>query len=271
MFFKSKDLMTVGNLLCGIVSVLISMEGMASTDRESALAYIFWAGFFIIIAFLFDAFDGVVARLLKSQNKFGAEFDNVADLISYSVAPGFLIYLVYTKYTSIFPESHILNNLAAGALAACPPLFGAIRFARFNVKRLDCPGFWIGFPRPGSALLILSLTNSHFFITYRWVQYLGIFIVLVMAILNLSLIPYIAHHGRKFSWYLMLVLPMVAFTVFVAFVGGIVFKIFPKRVIFDLIFCWLFCYAFLAWLDIPAAKREEVKAFITEWRKDFDK
>jgi len=81
MFFKTKDLMTVGNVGGGLACVLVAMEGMGAVAAAALAAradvaqtYVFWSGFCIMVALFFDVFDGKVARLLGQMNQFGAEF-----------------------------------------------------------------------------------------------------------------------------------------------------------------------------------------------------
>jgi len=101
MFFKTKGPDDGRNISGGIAAILVSMEGMglpAGAPRETVATWLFWAGFGILVAYFFDCFDGVVARALKQVNQFGAEFDNVADLVAYSVAPSFLLYFAFRRY-----------------------------------------------------------------------------------------------------------------------------------------------------------------------------
>jgi CDP-diacylglycerol--serine O-phosphatidyltransferase len=210
----------------------------------------------------------VVARLLKSVNRFGAEFDNVADLISYSVAPAFLLYLTYKRVSFISDWDPVLSTFIAGTLASLPPVFGAIRFARFNVKRIEYPTFWIGLPRPASALMIISMLNCHLFEISTIFQAAGMGVTVMISFMNISLIPYIGHHRRNFSWYLRIVLIWVALSVFFSSLGGIVFGLFPSRLVFDMVFIWMFFYVFIAWVDIPTETMEDIKKFSVEWRKE---
>lgn len=79
---------------------------------------------FIIIATLFDAVDGLAARLTKSSSEFGVELDSLSDVISFGLAPSFLIYGIY------------LNELGdiGVVISSLIMVFAAIRLARFNVQ-----------------------------------------------------------------------------------------------------------------------------------------
>jgi len=105
--------LTVMNLFLGYYSIVLAAKGSLSS-----------AAWLIIIAAVFDAFDGKVARATNSTSKFGNEFDSLADVISFGLAPSFLIY-----------QAHFHTMEPAGLLIAFFPLmFGAIRLARFNIQ-----------------------------------------------------------------------------------------------------------------------------------------
>src|SRR5947207_10315196 len=75
------SLLTTGNLFCGFFALLLTVEGRYS---DAALA--------IFVAMIMDLLDGRVARLMKATSQFGVEYDSLADLISFGVAPAFLLY-----------------------------------------------------------------------------------------------------------------------------------------------------------------------------------
>ncbi len=82
--FKIKilpGLFTLGNLFCGLLAVINAGKGIYIT-----------AAWWIIIAGIFDALDGKIARLTHSDSKFGIEFDSLADVVSFGIAPAVLIY-----------------------------------------------------------------------------------------------------------------------------------------------------------------------------------
>jgi len=130
------SLFTILNAFCGFYSVVSSSNG----DFNTASLFIFYAS-------LFDMFDGIVARVLKSSSEFGVELDSLSDVISFGVAPSFLLYSVYFK-----------NFEALGvAIASMMMAFSAIRLARFNVELvgLDKNKFY-GVPTPIAALTIVT-------------------------------------------------------------------------------------------------------------------
>ena len=265
MFFKTKDLMTVGNIMGGLVASLISTEGMAAQTPEQAKGYVFWAGVSILVAYLFDSLDGVVARLLHQQNQFGGEFDNVADLVAYSIAPGFIIYLSYRGI--VFHGMHEWWVVPLSmALASIPPVFGCIRFARFNTFRFDIEGFWMGYPRPASALLLVSMVESTLFQEHQVIQYLGMGVIVLLGFMNLSMFPYIGHHGRKFTRHLGWILIYVASSVAISLILGITGWL-PRHVVFDITFLWMTFYLLFNWVDIPKQTRIEIRNAVAKWRE----
>ncbi len=266
MFFKAKDLMTVGNIALGMGAVLVAMEGMAAPAGEAA-HYVFWAGICILGAFFFDMFDGRLARLLGQMNRFGAEFDNIADLTSYSVAPAFVLYLAFRRVAVLPGADEGLRAAVSVLVALVPSVCGCIRFARFNVRRLDIPGFWIGFPRPAAALMMVSLVNSHLFQNSGLMGWLGVALVVFLGFMNLSLVPYISHHDRKWSWHLKIILNMVWITVVLAFLGGVVLDFMPSRTVFDVVLLWLFFYLSVQWTDIPEATRRDIAQLTADWNE----
>ncbi|MBO6586457.1 MAG: CDP-diacylglycerol--serine O-phosphatidyltransferase [Gracilimonas sp.] len=108
----------------------------------------------IALAGLFDVFDGLMARLANATSDFGIELDSISDMVSFGVAPGFLIY------------SWSLHELGFVGImvSALPPLCGAVRLARFNVNaRLHPrPDFFVGLPIPAQAIIL-----GAFFLTFR--------------------------------------------------------------------------------------------------------
>lgn len=130
------SLFTILNAFCGFLSVINS----ANHEYETA-------AIFIIIATLFDAVDGLAARLTKSSSEFGVELDSLSDVISFGLAPSFLIYGIY------------LNELGdiGVVISSLVMVFAAIRLARFNVQLV---GFdkdkFNGLPAPMAAMTIVT-------------------------------------------------------------------------------------------------------------------
>src|SRR4051795_11593268 len=93
------NLLTAGNLFCGFVALTKIVEADLSSGNFSQIKY---ALGFILLACIFDLFDGRVARMGGVESPFGREFDSLADLISFGVAPAFLVHKVVLR--DVFPE-----------------------------------------------------------------------------------------------------------------------------------------------------------------------
>jgi CDP-diacylglycerol--serine O-phosphatidyltransferase len=139
------------NVLCGSIAVVFVMRGSLTT-----------AVLLIILAAVFDFLDGMSARMLKAYSPMGKELDSLADMISFGLAPGLLMYKLLE--TSLFHENIVPNlqsNLSLTELlivgsAFLIPIFSALRLAKFNVDERQTSSF-IGLPTPANALFISSL------------------------------------------------------------------------------------------------------------------
>jgi CDP-diacylglycerol--serine O-phosphatidyltransferase len=130
------NLFTTGNLFSGFFGIVKSIGG------EFELAAIA-----VLASCLFDILDGKVARMTGSTSRFGVEYDSLADLVAFGVAPGLLIYLMALK-----PYGRI-GWLAAFVFMAC----GALRLARFNVQvETSSKKYFVGLPIPGGATMIAT-------------------------------------------------------------------------------------------------------------------
>ncbi|HSF07200.1 MAG TPA: CDP-diacylglycerol--serine O-phosphatidyltransferase [Methylomirabilota bacterium] len=134
--FLLPSLLTTGNLFCGFFALLL-----AANQRfpEAALA--------IFVAMVMDLLDGRVARLMKATSQFGVEFDSLADVVSFCVAPAFLLY------------TFALRDLGRPAWfgAFLFVICGALRLARFNVQTASVDRrFFVGLSTPAAAGIVAS-------------------------------------------------------------------------------------------------------------------
>ena len=148
------NLLTAGNLFCGFVALTKIVE--ADVDRLDFHHDITVALAFILLACIFDLFDGRVARMGGVESPFGREFDSLADLISFGAAPAFLVHRVVLR--DVFGGHDELGWFIASIYLIC----GAFRLARFNcLAAYGGPGAtkdFLGFPIPSAAGLVSSLT-----------------------------------------------------------------------------------------------------------------
>lgn len=129
---------TLGNMLCGFLSILRSLDGDAVH-----------AAWLVILAGFFDALDGKIARFSGSVSRFGTELDSFADLVSFGIAPAVLLYSLKLPYLSEW--GWILGFVFV--------LCGAFRLARFNLRsRTEDDIYYMGLPIPMAGITIVGYT-----------------------------------------------------------------------------------------------------------------
>jgi CDP-diacylglycerol--serine O-phosphatidyltransferase len=134
--FLLPSLLTTGNLFCGFLALLLTVQGR---HTEAAIA--------IFVAMVMDLLDGRVARLMKATSQFGVEYDSLADVVSFGVAPAFLMY------------SFALAKLGRPAWFAAFlfTICGALRLARFNVfTGVADKRYFTGLSIPAAAAVLAS-------------------------------------------------------------------------------------------------------------------
>ena len=161
------SLFTLTNMLCGFSSLRASQDG--NFDLAAVL---------IGVAVLFDIFDGAVARAVRAITPFGLQFDSLADLISFGIAPAFLLY------------SWSLHDLGTpGWLLACFWLAcAAYRLGRFNVTidPLSDKRYFIGLPSPGAAGVVLASVFAYDGDFAGWHRFGPVALTVVPAVLMAS-------------------------------------------------------------------------------------
>ncbi len=164
------NLMTAGNLFCGFVAVIKCIQARLITDAgEYAAAH---AGFtalelyteavwFILLAVVFDSLDGRLARLGGRTSLFGAEFDSLADVVSFGVAPALMVFFLILAPRGEYQWFRELGWFIAFIYLLC----GAVRLARFNVitnpllhrAEAESNKDFVGLPIPAAAGTVASL------------------------------------------------------------------------------------------------------------------
>ncbi|TAL61677.1 MAG: CDP-diacylglycerol--serine O-phosphatidyltransferase [Bacteroidetes bacterium] len=151
---------TLCNLFSGCIAIVFALEGN-----------LVWCAYMVGIACLFDLLDGMVARILKVTSELGKQLDSMADIVSFGVAPGVLLYkmIICTQLFVAFVKDPANFYNAQSAMSAhinflamtgfLVTVFSAIRLAKFNIDTRQSYSF-IGLPTPASAILIASLPLS---------------------------------------------------------------------------------------------------------------
>lgn len=167
---------TLMNLFSGFVSVVIASQGNLKL-----------AAFLIVLAAMFDALDGVMARLANATSEFGLELDSISDVVSFGVAPGFLAW----QYA--FQDLQMTGVI----LAALPALCGAVRLARYNVDNKEVVlDRFRGLPIPAQAIMISSfvltfLDQKELFLVFEWgVSSVFVPLLVLLSFLMVSTIPF---------------------------------------------------------------------------------
>ena len=208
---------TLGNLICGFFAIVVAARVERPTSVEIPHAEdisfqrstrpirlnptddthnVMLSGWLIFLAMLFDALDGHVARLARSTSDFGAQLDSLCDVVSFGVAPGFLLVKMCPSFTYLHNSVWVI----AAAYAAC----AAMRLARFNVETTDEDDHlhFSGLPSPaaaaaiaGFAILFYELRREANNLAYaddidKIVQTTLPFFTVLVALLMVSRIPY---------------------------------------------------------------------------------
>ena len=165
------SMLTLGNMFCGYACVVYAMRG----DYERAAVYI---GF----AFVLDMLDGRVARMTGTSSAFGVEFDSLADVVSFGIAPAILAFA-----WGLSPFQRL--GWAAGFIYVSAT---AIRLARFNVQSTQNPDkrYFVGMPSPAAAAVPAATVFAYPYGLQEWYGLLALPMVLVPAFLMVSKIKY---------------------------------------------------------------------------------
>lgn len=140
------NLLTTGSVLCGFVSIIYSFDG-----------YLGIAANLIIASFILDGLDGRVARITKTTSEFGAQYDSLADVVSFGVAPSVFLYQWFLNDVNFLINSWLELGVIIASLYLVSVL---LRLARFNTS--NSKDFFIGLPCPlGAVLVSLSFIVSN--------------------------------------------------------------------------------------------------------------
>ena len=177
------NFITLLNLLSGVVGILWVLEGQ-----------LLYGAYFVILSAGFDFLDGFAARLLKVQSDMGKELDSLADVVSFGVLPGILLYSLTKAQT----DSQVLPYLTLVI-----PMLSAYRLAKFNLDTRQSDRF-IGLPTPANALLLSTLPHlvAHWPELAPWVTSPIALVVIawVASILLVSELPLIALKFKNSSF-----------------------------------------------------------------------
>ncbi len=169
------NLFTAASIFAGVFSMISAIEGSFVQ-----------AAWLILLSLIFDGLDGRVARLTNTCSKFGVEFDSLADMVSFGVAPALLMYLFI---------GHDFERFGV-VVSAAFVIFGAIRLARFNVMTAQSePSVFIGVPIPTAAVFVSLLVLL--FEKYAIKADYGIIIMLLAILVSFLMVSNIRYPSFK--------------------------------------------------------------------------
>ena len=149
--FALPSLVTLLSIACGFGSIVISVDNAPLGDPGAYRM----AAVLLVLAGVFDALDGLVARATGTSSEFGVQLDSIADVMNFGCAPGLLLYCYgFAQLGTAHPTLLRLGGLACFLFVAC----GALRLARFNVSagKTD-PRYFVGMPITAGAACVASV------------------------------------------------------------------------------------------------------------------
>lgn len=203
---------TSGNLLCGCLAIVQAFNGN-----------LVWAAYLVGIAAVLDFFDGFAARLLKVSSPIGKDLDSLADMVTFGVVPGVVMYkliesaLLFSHalevpVTEISAIANEKTGFSITYIAFIIPVFSALRLAKFNNDTRQSDSF-VGLPTPANAIFICSLplilnmgpsfeiseTNRQL-VSYIINTKTLVVLSIVLSVLLVAELPLIALKFKSFGW-----------------------------------------------------------------------
>lgn len=245
------NLFTLSNLILGCIAIIFILqpgESIMNYNGEEWKVYlpekIQWGAFCIFLAAVVDFFDGFVARLLKADSEMGKQLDSLADVVSFGVAPGMIMYQLL-RITFAYEPDGLETSLVNLLPALLIPAAAAYRLARFNIDTEQGYGFK-GIPAPAGGLFIASLPlvlfynylDAQVWMLNKWVLY-GI--ILLVSGLMVSTLPMMSikfkNYDLKQNWekFAIIVVGLVAALLFkwmavpVVFIGYILLSLLTQK------------------------------------------
>jgi len=208
------NFVTCLNLISGCLSVIMAFN-----------AHLVISAYLIVLASFFDLADGLLARLLNAKSDFGKQLDSLADIVSFGIAPGIIMFQLISKSSGL-PALYVLNTNLISYIAIIIPLFSALRLAKFNIDDNQKDSF-IGLPTPASAIFIASLpiiiyaqNTSDCILNFIYNPYFLIIITIVLSYLLISPLPLFSFKFKNLKWtenkirYIFLTISVILFLLF---------------------------------------------------------
>ena len=153
-------LLTLGNAFCGFLALAYVADALGDFGRNPEVGpevLLKRSAWLIFLGMVFDALDGLIARLARSDSAFGAELDSLCDVITFGVAPAFLVKVLAQRDPSLFSAHPRVALWFCVLFVAC----AILRLARYNVENIEGrkgpTHFFVGLPTPAAAGVLASL------------------------------------------------------------------------------------------------------------------
>ncbi|MBA3662967.1 MAG: CDP-alcohol phosphatidyltransferase family protein [Bacteroidetes bacterium] len=197
---------TCGNLLCGCLAIVKCFEGD-----------LVWAAYLVGIAAVLDFLDGFAARLLNVTSAIGKDLDSLADMVTFGVVPGFIMFKLIdvaaissgqtdiSDFGDIWKNANLATRSCLSYIAFIIPILSAIRLAKFNNDTRQSESF-IGLPTPANGIFIACLPliaafNKNALVVAVLSSHVGLSILCVfMSLLLLSPIPLFSLKFKHLNW-----------------------------------------------------------------------
>ncbi len=229
------NLFTAGNLFFGFLAIIRCIQAKYATgDPIEAAGFYAEAVWFILFACVCDALDGRVARMGGRQSLFGAEFDSIADTVSFGVAPALMVFFLILSPTDAYPFFRQIGWL----IGFCYLLCVAVRLARFNVltnpyipgsKRSAKTDDFQGLPAPAAAAMIASLVLVLNAFDLQNLSIILPVLMILIAWLMVSTVPYPSF--KHINWEM-----QTRFRTFVLVIVAVLIVVLLKEIAIALIF-----------------------------------
>jgi CDP-diacylglycerol---serine O-phosphatidyltransferase len=206
------------NLASGFTAIIFASSGQIET-----------ASWMILAAMIFDFLDGFSARMLKAYSEIGKELDSLADVVSFGVAPGIIIFnLLRSSFSPGIPgniSSDSLNTILIITVSAVMPVCAALRLAIFNIDETQAKTFK-GLPTPANALAVISVviaashSASAIVISFAGSVVLLVIFTIALSLLMVSRIPLLSLKVSDLKWkgnegrFIMIGLILISFAIF---------------------------------------------------------
>ena len=186
------NFLTCLNLFCGCIAVVLVFRN-----------HLEWAAYLVFAAAFFDLLDGMFARMLKVASPIGKELDSLADMVSFGLVPGAILFKMMQLNIDSLSSNESLKTILQ-FLPFLVTVFSALRLAKFNIDTRQTDSF-LGLPTPANTLLIVSfpliLVHDSFNLSNLLMNSWFILgITVLQSFLLVSELPLIALKFKNFSW-----------------------------------------------------------------------